>query len=73
MKSLFASLGTQGDIEPFLAQVGIFSDAGHKVICLFPEQFRDIVSQLGCEFFSFGKDFLEILETESVKSITDSV
>lgn len=37
MKSLFASLGIQGYIEPFSAQVEIFSDAGHEVIYLFPE------------------------------------
>ncbi|TXE05158.1 glycosyltransferase [Algoriphagus aquimarinus] len=69
MKTLFASLGTRGDIEPFLAQAEIFAEAGYEVICLFPEQFRDTVTQLGYEFIGFDKSFLEMLETQSGKAI----
>lgn len=69
MKTLFASLGTRGDIEPFLAQAEIFAEAGHEVICLFPEQFRDTVTQLGYEFIGFDKGFLEMLQTQSGKTI----
>ncbi|PZX53924.1 UDP:flavonoid glycosyltransferase YjiC (YdhE family) [Algoriphagus ratkowskyi] len=69
MKTLFASLGSRGDIEPFLAQAEIFAEAGHEVICLFPEQFRETVTQLGYEFIGFDKGFLELLDTQSGKTI----
>ncbi len=69
MKTLFASLGTRGDIEPFLAQAEIFAEAGHEVICLFPEQFRDTVTQLGYKFIGFDVRFLEMLESQSGKTI----
>ena len=69
MKILFAALGTRGDIEPFLAQAEIFAEAGQEVICLFPDQFREIVTQLGYEFIGFDKGFLELLESQSGKNI----
>ena len=68
-KILFASLGSRGDIEPFLAQAEIFSEAGHEVICLFPEQFRETVSQLGYQFIGFDPRFLELLSSQSGKVI----
>ncbi|WP_339865028.1 glycosyltransferase [uncultured Algoriphagus sp.] len=69
MKTLFASLGSRGDIEPFLAQAEIFAEAGHEVICLFPEQFRETVSQLGYQFIGFDPRFLELLSSRSGKVI----
>ncbi|WP_192349641.1 glycosyltransferase [Algoriphagus sp. Y33] len=69
MKTLVASLGTRGDVEPFLAQAEIFAEAGHEVICLFPEQFRETVTQLGYGFIGFDKGFLEMLESPSGRTI----
>ncbi len=69
MKTLFAALGTRGDIEPFLAQAEIFAEAGHEVVCLFPEQFRETVTQLGYKFVAFDKGFLKLLESQSGKNI----
>ncbi|RAI94012.1 glycosyltransferase [Algoriphagus yeomjeoni] len=69
MKILFASIGTRGDVEPFLAQAEIFAEAGHEVICLFPEQFRETVSKLDYEFIGFDKRFLELIDSQSGKTI----
>jgi sterol 3beta-glucosyltransferase len=69
MKILLVSLGTRGDVEPFLAQAEILSHAGHQVVCLFPEQFREVVEQLDYPFIGFDKRFLEMLETQSGKSV----
>ncbi|MBN3582264.1 glycosyltransferase family 1 protein [Algoriphagus aestuarii] len=69
MKILLVSIGTRGDVEPFLAQAEIFSHAGHQVTCLFPEQFRDVVVQLGYPFIGFDKRFLEMLDTKSGKNV----
>jgi len=40
MKIILISIGTRGDMEPFLAIGDILIEKGHKVICAFPEQFR---------------------------------
>ncbi|OOG74811.1 glycosyltransferase [Algoriphagus sp. A40] len=69
MKFLLISIGTRGDIEPFLAQAEILTQAGHEVHCLFPEQFRETVEKLGFHFLGFDKRFLEMLETDSGKSV----
>lgn len=69
MKILLISIGTRGDIEPFLAQAEILTEAGHEVHCLFPEQFRETVDKLGFPFLGFDRRFLEMLETESGKSV----
>ncbi|MEB2786785.1 glycosyltransferase [Algoriphagus persicinus] len=69
MKILFASLGTRGDVEPFLAQAEIFAEKGEEIVCLFPEQFRETVTQLGYEFIGFDKRFLELLDSQSGKTI----
>ena len=62
-------MGSRGDIEPFLAQAEIFAEAGHEVICLFPEQFRETVSQLGYQFIGFDARFLGLLSSQSGKVI----
>ena len=41
MKIILAAIGTQGDVEPFLAIGKLLTEKGHKVICAFSEQFRD--------------------------------
>lgn len=69
MKILLISIGTHGDIEPFLAQAEILTQAGNEVHCLFPEQFRETVEKLGLPFLGFDRRFLEMLETDSGKSI----
>ncbi len=40
MKIVLLSIGTRGDMEPFLALGNLLSNQGHDVICAFPEQFR---------------------------------
>ncbi|WP_296697886.1 glycosyltransferase [Algoriphagus sp.] len=69
MKILLVSIGTRGDIEPFLAQAEILKEAGHQVICQFPVQFREMVNELGYEFFGFDQRFLEMLESQSGKAV----
>lgn len=69
MKFLLISIGTRGDIEPFLAQAEILADAGHEIHCLFPEQFRETVEKMGFQFLGFDKRFLEMLDSDSGKSV----
>jgi sterol 3beta-glucosyltransferase len=64
------SVGTRGDIEPFLAIGEILKEKGHQVICAFPEQFRDITEESDLQFFSLGKRFIEMLDSADGKAAT---
>ena len=52
MKIIPLSVGTRGDIEPFLAIGKILKEKGHLVICAFPEQFRNLTEELNLQFVS---------------------
>lgn len=65
MKIILTSIGTRGDIEPFLAIGEILKKKGHHVICLFPEQFRNLAEDSALEFASLGKEFIEMLDSPS--------
>ncbi|MBN3518983.1 glycosyltransferase family 1 protein [Algoriphagus lutimaris] len=69
MKILLVSMGTRGDIEPFLAQAEFLKNAGHEITCQFPEQFRKMTEALGYSFLGFDKGFLEMLESQSGKAV----
>ncbi|WP_075590712.1 glycosyltransferase [Labilibacter marinus] len=63
MKIILTSIGTRGDMEPFLALGEILKDKGHHIICMFPEQFRNIAEESGFDFASLGKEFIEMLDS----------
>jgi sterol 3beta-glucosyltransferase len=58
MKIILISIGTLGDIEPFLSIGEILKEKGHQVICVFPEQFRDLAESSNMEFSSLGSKFM---------------
>lgn len=64
MKVLLTSIGTRGDMEPFLALGEILKAAGHETICLMPEQFRPLAEAGGHAFESLGPEFMELLESD---------
>ncbi|SFN88760.1 UDP:flavonoid glycosyltransferase YjiC, YdhE family [Algoriphagus ornithinivorans] len=69
MKILLISLGTRGDIEPFLALAEVFSKRNIEVTCLFPEQFKSEVQELGYKFLAFDRRFLELIESPTGKNL----
>ena len=68
MKIALVSIGTRGDIEPFVALGELLKANGHEVLCAFPEQFATLATQAGLEFESLGKKFIELLESEDGKA-----
>ena len=42
MKIILTAVGTQGDIEPFLAVGKTLKEKGHQIICAFLEEFREL-------------------------------
>ncbi|MCF6222137.1 MAG: glycosyltransferase [Flavobacteriaceae bacterium] len=59
MKAILFSLGSRGDIEPFLALGEILKEKKWEIVYVFPEQFRDLVGN--DDFYSFTKEFIEVL------------
>jgi sterol 3beta-glucosyltransferase len=68
MKIILVSIGTRGDMEPFLAIGEILKEKGHQVICAFPEQFRNLAEESNIEFASLGTKFIQMLESEVGKA-----
>ena len=64
MKIILLSIGTRGDMEPFLSLGEILLEKGHQAICAFPEQFRDLAKESNMEFASLGTKFIEIFDSD---------
>ena len=69
MKAVLVSIGTRGDVEPFLAVAQILKARNWEVVCVFPEQFRSTVEAMDLPFHGFTKEFLEIIESREGKMV----
>jgi len=63
MKILLLSIGTRGDIEPFLAIGEIFKKKGHKVAYGLPEQYCQLVLDEN-EQYALSPRLVELIESE---------
>lgn len=59
------SIGTRGDVEPFLSIAEMLKDRGHEFVGVFPEQFRQLTEAAGIRFQSLGPEFLDLLDTKA--------
>ncbi|PCH75557.1 MAG: UDP-glucose--sterol glucosyltransferase [Flavobacteriaceae bacterium] len=69
MKAILFSIGTRGDIEPFLAIAQLLKEKHWEVICVFPEQFRETVEAMDLSFRGFNKEFLELMDGKEAKMV----
>jgi len=67
MKAILFSIGTRGDIEPFVAIAQLLQERGCGVICVFPEQYRDTVEISGLSFKGFSRGILDLMESKEAK------
>lgn len=67
MKAILFSIGTRGDIEPFLAIAQLLKSKNWEVICVFPEQFRETVENMELRFRGFCKEYLELMDGKEAK------
>ena len=67
MKIILTAIGTQGDIEPFLAVGKILKEKGHQVICAFSEQFRELAESNEIEFASLGSKLFDLHNSDAGK------
>ena len=68
MKILLISIGTRGDMEPFLAIGKILKEKGHQVIYAFPEQFRSLAEDSNMEFTSLGAEYIKMIDSDDGKA-----
>ena len=68
MKIALVSVGTRGDMEPFVAIGELLKENGFDVLCAFPEQFRELATQSHIAFGSLGNKFIELLESDDGKA-----
>jgi len=68
MKIILISIGTRGDMEPFLAIGKLLQEKGYQVICAFPDQFRNLADESNLQFASLGTKFIELLESDDGKA-----
>jgi sterol 3beta-glucosyltransferase len=68
VKIILISIGTRGDMEPFLAIGEILQAKGHQVVCAFPEQFRDLAAESNLEFDTLGRGYIDLLESDLGKA-----
>ena len=64
MKVLLIAVGTQGDVEPFLALGQMLKEKRHDTLCVFPEQYRKLAVESGLDFASLGSEFIEMLDSD---------
>ena len=69
MKIILTSIGTRGDIEPFLAIGKILKEKEHQVICAFSEQFRELTESCDIEFESLGRKNDDVLESDANRTV----
>ncbi len=67
------SIGSRGDIEPFLAKGVELKDLGHEIGFCFPVQFKNLSEEVDVNFYPIDYAFLELLESQEVKMIMGQV
>ncbi|MEO0734025.1 MAG: nucleotide disphospho-sugar-binding domain-containing protein [Bacteroidota bacterium] len=67
--AVLMSIGTRGDVEPFLALAEIFLAHDWRVVTVFPEQFRADAQSLDVIFVGFDRAFLEMLHAADGKTL----
>ncbi len=68
MNIFLTSIGTRGDIEPFIAHGQILEEKGHKVSYAFPVQFYNLVPTHN-QFFPLSPRIIELIHGEKGRTV----
>ncbi|MEM9836655.1 MAG: glycosyltransferase [Bacteroidota bacterium] len=69
MRYLLLSIGTRGDMEPFLAIGQLLQTQGHEVHCAMPAQFGALVEDAGFVFHPLDRRFMALIEGAAGRAI----
>jgi len=72
-KILLMSIGSRGDMEPFLAKGEELKSMGHQIGFCLPKQFENLAKEVEDTFFPMDPSFVELLESPEVKMIMGQV
>ncbi len=72
-KILLMSLGSRGDIEPFLAAGEALQEQGHKIAFCLPGQFQSLASEVTTIFYPMSPAFLDLMNDPGVKRIMGQI
>jgi UDP:flavonoid glycosyltransferase YjiC (YdhE family) len=61
MKILLISIGTRGDVEPFLAVGKLLQESGHEVHTAFPAQYAYLANETGLTCNPLDPAFIELI------------
>ncbi|CAE7236191.1 UGT80B1 [Symbiodinium natans] len=70
---LLISLGSRGDMEPFLALGEELQMAGHAVAFCMPAQFEGLATEVSQTFYAMDKAYLELVENDDVRRVIGQV
>ena len=73
MRVLIATIGTRGDVQPYVALAVGLKSAGHQVtICTCP-QFREFITEYGIGFASLEDGLLKLLESDTGRAFFEDL
>jgi sterol 3beta-glucosyltransferase len=71
MRIVIIAPGTRGDVQPYIALGKGLQDAGHSIRLVSHSNFESLVASYGLEFWSFGNDVKEAVETSEMRELTE--
>jgi len=70
-KVLIITIGTRGDIQPFIALGKGLQAAGYEVALQTPESYRSFVEGYGLTYAHMGNEFMALIDSKEGKAATD--
>ena len=70
---LLMTLGSRGDMEPYLALGEELKENGYEVGFCMPEQFRSLAAEVSEHFFPMTHEYLDLIDSPDVKKITGQI
>ena len=67
------TLGSRGDMEPYLALGEELKENGYEVGFCMPEQFRSLAAEVSEHFFPMTHEYLDLIDSPDVKKITGQI
>ncbi len=68
MRFAIETLGTRGDVQPYIALAQGLKQSGHEVQLAAPDQFSDMLRDMGIAFAPLPGEFLELMDTPEGKA-----
>ena len=69
MNIVLIALGSQGDVQPYVALGAELQGAGHSVRLVSHDNYRELVTLQGLEFWPMAGDVQELMKTEEMREL----